>query len=150
MTDTRQARTPREIVPPPLELPRDEMAFRREYEQLLIARMLTTVFRPGDRRWPNWRGYRPGEEITARVIARPGSDTLRIPPQFSDLRIGIDIVSVDVHEPDALTADHFIGSSPDVCDRETMLRHLLAIYGAPLDAFGGVVTRIQFRYRDEQ
>jgi len=133
---------------PSLDMPRDEMAFRRRYEPLLFARTLTTVFRPGDRLWPNWRGYRQGEIITARVIARPGSDALGIPPEFTSTRIPIRIADIKVLASEALTADDFLGSSADVQDTASLLVHLLGIYGRPLSAFGDVVTRIQFVYLD--
>jgi hypothetical protein len=127
-------------------MPRDEMAFRGQYEPMLLARTLTTVFRPGDRRWPNWRGYRPGETVTARVIAKCGSDALGIPPEFTSRRIRIRIRTIDVLHPDLLTADDFIGSSPDVHDQASLLAHLFDIYGRPLAVFGGNVTRIHFDY----
>lgn len=133
---------------PSLDMPRDEMAFRRRYQQMLFARTLTTVFRPGDRLWPNWRGYRRGEIVTARVIARPGSDALGIPPEFTSTRISIGIVDIRVFAPEALTADDFLGSSPDVHDPGSLRVHLLGIYGRPLSAYGDVVTRIQFNYLD--
>ena len=123
--------------PPPLDMPRDEMAFRRRYESLLFARTLTTVFR-----------YRPNEIVTARVIARPGSDALGIPPEFTATRTRIEIVDIRVLSPEALTAEDFVGSSPDVHDVRSLLVHLLGIYGRPLSVFGDVVTRIQFAYRD--
>ena len=150
MTCGTMAGSERIRTKPPLDMPRDEMAFRRRYEPLLFARTLTTVFRPGDRRWPNWRGYRQGEIVTARVIARPGSDALGIPPEFTSTRIRIEIVDIKVFSPEALTAGDFVGSSPDVQDPGSLLTHLLGIYGRPLSDFGDVVTRIQFAYRDHR
>ncbi len=134
---------------PPLEMPRDEMAFRRQYEPLLLARTLTTVFRPGNRIWPNWRGYQQDEVVTARVIIQPGSDARGIPPQFTTARIPIQIVSIKVLSADALTADDFVGSSPDVHDAASLLAHFADIYERPLSAVGNVVTRIQFAYLDD-
>ncbi len=133
---------------PTLELPRDEMAFRLEYEPLMRARTLITVFRPGNRLWPNWRGYQPGEIVTGRVIARPGSDALGIPPQFTPARFPIQIGTINVMAPDALTPDDFFGSSPDVQDVPALLDHLMSIYGKPLSAFDDLVTRITFTYLD--
>jgi hypothetical protein len=72
-------------------LPRDEMAFRKRYEPLLVGRKITAVFRPGNRVFPNRRGYIAGETVTARVIERCGSDTIGLPPQFNDIRIPIRI-----------------------------------------------------------
>ncbi|MEY4555893.1 MAG: hypothetical protein RL093_1012 [Pseudomonadota bacterium] len=148
MTSGAMVGSERTCTRPPLVMPRDEMAFRRRYEPLLFDRTLTTVFRPGDRRWPNWRGYRQGEIVTARVIARPGSDALGIPPEFTSTRIPIEIVDIGVFAPEALTGGDFAGSSPDVQDTGSLLVHLLGIYGRPLSDFGDVVTRIQFAYRN--
>jgi hypothetical protein len=90
-----------------MELPRDEMAFRKQYEDLLCARELTTVFRPGNRLYPNWRGYSPGEVVTARVIERCGSDELRVPPLFNDTRIPIKITSLMTKKIDRMKMDVF-------------------------------------------
>lgn len=146
MTFEAVLKSERTCSTPPLDMPRDEMAFRRRYEPMLFARTLTTVFRPGNRLWPNWRGYRLGEIITARVIARPGSDALGIRPEFTSKRIMIEIVDIQVLAPEALTVDDFLGSSPDVHDAGSLRVHLLGIYGRPLSAFGDVVTRIQYAY----
>jgi hypothetical protein len=134
-------RPPRAVL-----LPRDEMAFRARYRALLLARELTTVFRPGDRSYPNWRGYREGEIVTARIIRIPGSDELGVPPEFDDLRILIRIRSIAVSPIDALDGAAFIGSSPDVQDRASLTAHLHHIYDRPLSAFGNQVTRIAFAY----
>lgn len=148
MTFEAVLKSERTCSTPPLDMPRDEMAFRRRYKPMLFARTLTTVFRPGNRLWPNWRGYRLGEIITARVIARPGSDALGIRPEFTSTRIMIEIVDIQVLAPETLTADDFLGSSPDVHDAGSLRVHLLGIYGRPLSAFGDVVTRIQYAYLD--
>lgn len=134
----------------PLEMPRDEMAFRRPYESMLLAQSLTTVFRPGDRLWPRWRGYKPGEIVTARVIAQPGSDALGIPPDFTPTRILIEIANIKVLPIEALSADDFVGSSLDVHDAASLIAHLVEIYGQPLSAFGDVVTAIRFAYLNHE
>ncbi len=125
-----------------LQLPRNEMAFRMRYQQLLLARKITTVFRPGNRIYPNWRGYLEGETVNARVIKRPGSDALGIAPVFNALRLPIRILALAVKPVGALTARDFIGSSPDVCDVPSLVAHLGEIYGEEV----GQVTRIHFRY----
>jgi hypothetical protein len=81
------------------------------------------------------------------VIARPGSDALGIPPEFTAMRTRIEIVDIKVLSPEALTADDFVGSSPDGHDARSLLVHLLGISGRPLTAYGDVVTPIQFAYR---
>jgi hypothetical protein len=131
-----------------LVLPRDEMAFRKAYQPLLVDRSLTTVFRPGDRRYPAWRGYAEGEKITARVISRPGCDARGIAPRFNTFRATVRIGEVRVLPVAALTPADFAGSSPDVVDPPSLLAHLLAIYGRPIEAYGGIVTHIRFTYID--
>lgn len=129
-----------------MDLPRDEMAFRKRYEQFLLQRTITTVFRPGVRVYPSRRGYIEGETVTARVIGLCGSDEFGIPPLFNDTRIPIQIASLTVKPIDEVEPEDFEGSSPDVFDRESLEQHLAGIYQKPIDCFEGTVTRIQFRY----
>lgn len=131
-----------------MDLPRDEMAFRKRYETLLLQEAITTVYRPGTRVYPNRRGYMVGETIMARVIERCGSDELGIPPVFNTIRIPILISSLTVKTIDDFKDDDFAGSSPDVFDRDSLEKHLTGIYRKSIDCFGGTVTRIQFRYLD--
>ncbi len=130
----------------PLLLPRDEMAFRARYQPLLISQTLTTVFRPGNRRWPNWRGYIEGEIVTARIIFRCGSDELGIAPEFTAHRIPIRIQNIRVMSVEQLETIDFTGSSPDVADRQGLIEHLFEIYGRPIEYYGSQVTRIAFEY----
>lgn len=134
------------LPPRAVVLPRDEMAFRARYRELLLARALTTVFRPGDRIYPSWRGYSTGEIVTARIISKPGSDELGVPPKFDDIRIPIRIVGLSVSRLETLGPDAFLGSSPDVCDGPSLAQHLYEIYGRPVNDFGNQVTRIAFVY----
>ena len=129
-----------------MDLPRDEIAFRKEYECLVLERAITTVFRPGNRLYPNWRGYIPGEVVTARIIERAGCDERQIPPVFNDHKVRVRIAAIDVLEIAALAPRHFAGSSPDVHDAGSLKEHLLYIYGRPLAAYGGQVTRIGLEY----
>ncbi len=132
----------------PVVLPRDEMAFRKQYQRLLLDRKITTVFRPGDRLYPAWRGYAPGETITVRVIARHGSDAQGVPPVFNSVRLPVRIADVVVAPVEDLGPADFVGSSPDVTDMPSLLQHLQSIYEKPISAFGGLVTRIRFAYLD--
>jgi hypothetical protein len=130
----------------PFDLPRNEMAFRKRYQRLLLTQKITTVFRPGDRLFPSWRGYAPGETIMARVIARVGSDARGVPPLFNKVCLPVRIEDVTVLPAIALGPEDFTGSSPDIFDVGSLLRHLAAIYGQPIEAYGGLVTRIRFAY----
>ena len=132
-----------------MDLPRDEIAFRREYERLVLGRSITTVFRPGNRIHPNWRGYRLGEIVTARIIARTGSDELAIPPVFTPDRVPVRIASLRYLPIDRLKPADFEGSSPDIFDIESLEEHLTSIYRRPVDAFSRHVTRIGLDYLDD-
>lgn len=129
-----------------MDLPRDEMAFRKRYEPLVVDRKLTTVFRPGNRIFPNYRGYKPNEVITARIIEKPGSDANNIPPLFNDIKMPIQIMRIETIPVHELEDEHFEGSSPDVQSVSELLEHLSAIYQRPISEYGDEVTRISFSY----
>lgn len=129
-----------------MDLPRDEMAFRKTYEPLVVDRKLTTVFRPGNRVFPNYRGYKPDEVITARIIEKPGSDAKNIPPLFNEIKMPIQITCIETLSVEELEQMHFLGSSPDVQSVSDLLEHLDAIYQKPISEYGNQVTRIVFNY----
>lgn len=133
-----------------MELPRDQMAFRKRYQDLLLTRRLFTVFRPGNRLYPNRRGYIPGEVVTARVIEIPGSDEAQIAPVFNDLEVKIEIDAIEVKNVHDLEGSDFEGSSPDVHDLNSLKQHLQEIYERPIAEYDNLVTRIHFRYLDEK
>lgn len=122
------------------------MAFRAEYEDLLQQQLLTTVFRPGNRVYPEWRGYKPGEIITGRVIKRCGSDQRGIAPIFTPQKIPLKILSISVVAVSELCPDDFAGSSWDVTDAETLNQHIYRIYNKNLPEYGNLVTRIRLAY----
>jgi hypothetical protein len=131
-----------------VELPRDEIAFRKEYQGLVLERTITTVFRPGNRIYPNRRGYRVNEIVTARIIDRVGSDELQIPPLFNEHRVKVRIASLLVTTIDWLRPEDFHGSSPDIFDIPSLEEHLKYIYRRPIEAFDRKVTRIELDYLD--
>ncbi|MFT5924364.1 MAG: hypothetical protein ACI9LE_001363 [Paraglaciecola sp.] len=129
-----------------MDLPRDEMAFRKTYETLLVEQQLTTIFRPGNRLYPNYRGYKYQEVVMVRIIEMPGCDKREIAPVFSDMKIPVkinDIRTIDISE---LTKADFHGSSPDVQNLEQLLVHLEEIYDSPIESYENTVTRIQIQY----
>ena len=129
-------------------LPRDEMAFRKKYEADVLAARLTTVFRPGNRTYPHWRGYRPGEFVTARIIEQCGDDNRGVPPTFNDVRIPIRIISIDVRRLWRLSQSDFLGSSKDVICSNSLRHHLEQIYLRDFSDPLSVVSRISFEYVD--
>ena len=132
-----------------MDLPRDEMAFRKTYEALIIEQQLTTVFRPGNRLYPNYRGYKHQEVIIARIIEKPGCDEREIAPVFSDFKIPIEISDIRTFDIFDLTSADFRGSSPDVQNLDQLLTHLEEIYDRPISSYENTVTRIQIKYLAE-
>ena len=129
-----------------MDLARDEMAFRKRYEALVVNKQLTTVFRPGNRIFPRFRGYKLDEIVTARIIEQPGSDEAKRPPLFNDIKIPIQIKEIKVLNVDELTGEDFKGSSPDVQTPAQLSAHLISIYSQPIHHFGDCVTKIEFVY----
>lgn len=129
-----------------MQLPRDEIAFRKRYEALVLSGALTVIFRPGNRVFPNWRGYIEGERVTARIIERTGCDDQGIAPQFNTHKIPVNIAQIETIHFNELQPEHFIGSSPDVICKKTLKAHLEVIYGESLEHFRHQVTRIQLDY----
>lgn len=112
-----------------LIFPKDEMAFRRIYRDLIECETLTTVFRPGSRQCHDERGYCVGQIVQARILKTLGSDTHKISPRFLDeVSKTIRIESVEVKTIGSLTEEDFLGSSLDVKDVVDLRYHLGLIY----------------------
>ncbi|WP_372371436.1 hypothetical protein [Candidatus Uabimicrobium sp. HlEnr_7] len=123
------------------------MAFRKQYENLVLKRELTTIFRPGNRVFPNWRGYKQGEVVTLRVIEKVGDDTKQIPPTFNNIKLKIKISDIQVQNIEKLTENDFVGSSEDVQDVLSLKKHLGHIYSKPISYYNEqLVTKIKITY----
>lgn len=129
-----------------MNLPRDEMAFRADYEQMVSEQLLTTVFRPGNRVFPNWRGYKQGEIITGRIIERCGCDINNIAPLFKPSKISLRIAKINIILVAEISPQDFNGSSWDVTDLESLDQHICKIYNKSLSAYDNIVTRIELEY----
>jgi hypothetical protein len=123
-----------------------ELAFHKQYEDLLLARKITAVFRPGVRVPPSRNAFVVGQAITARVIERHTPDRVGLPPVFNDLCIPLEVTRLEVMTIDGLTPEDFEGFLPDVCDGASLRKHLAALPGEPADRSSNAITRIQFRY----
>jgi len=132
-----------------LDLPKDEMAFRKIYKDLLESEKITTVFRPGKRDCGDFRGYCPAQIVDAKVLDSIGADWAKVAPKFLEgfLR-KIKIKSVEIKTLGALRKEDFSGSSPDVQDIESLIYHLGLIYNLEKGALkhDSVVTKITFEY----
>lgn len=129
-----------------MDLPRDEIAFRADYELLVYKQTLTTVFRPGNRIYPNWRGYKLGEVVTGRIIERCGCDERSIPPVFKRARVPLRIARIEALSLADLAPSDFGGSSADVCDVDSLKAHINRIYSKPLGEYDNIITRIELEY----
>lgn len=136
-----------------LELPRDEMAVRKIYKELVDRHKLTTVFRPGKRVCGDFRGYCPNEKIKVRIIDKVGADWAMLPPEFvPDFAKTVEIISTETIPLGELTPEHFKGSSPDVQDKESLIYQLGIVYNLDRQSLPDdvLITRITFRYLEEK
>lgn len=132
-----------------LELPKDEMAFRRIYRDLLEKELLTTVFRPESRECHDERGYCVGQIVKARVLDVPGSDKNGTQPSFlEEVHKIICIENVEVKTIGSLIKKDFQGSSPDIQNVESLRYHLGIIYNLdPSDITNEkVITKITYSF----
>ena len=135
-----------------LNLPANEMAFRKAYSDLLKQEKITTVFRPGDRDCGKTRGYCPSDIVNAKILEKVGADWAMIPPKFIDgFSKTIVIKTVEVKRLGSLTKKDFEGSSPDVLDIDSLKYQLGLIYNIDITEFNdySLVTRITFEYKSK-
>jgi len=130
-----------------MNLRRDEIAFRSMYLPYVENESLTTVFRPGNRIFPNWRGYKKGEIVTARIIEIPGDDSKYIAPTFNEIQKIVIINDIEVVNINDLTNYDFDGSSEDVRDIQSLKKHLSQIYNYSSEYLDNAqITRISLYY----
>jgi hypothetical protein len=129
-----------------LELSRNEMAFRKRYEQTVFDGTLTTVFRPGNRMFPNWRGYKKGEQITARIIKKVGNDAKLISPVFTKNKKQVKIKNIEVININNLNKKDFIYSCPNVKTIDDLKKQFVWVYNKKPEEYNNIVTKIQLEY----
>ncbi len=130
-----------------MELRRDELAVRKIYSHLIKSKKLTTFFRPFNRIFPNYRGYKYGEIIKIKIIETVGNDLHDIPPKFSEEEFPAKIISIKAKRFNDISKEDFTGSSPDVTDKQSLLYHLGTIYNLSTEKIEkSEITRIEVRY----
>ncbi len=130
-----------------MNFPRDELWFRKVYENLVEKGEITTIFRPGDRICGDLRKkcFVPGETLTLRVLEKPGDGDRKIKPVFSHTVREVRVTNMDVVNIDELKEEDFEGSYPNVHTSEDLSYHLGLIYNKNPDSFDKV-TKIQIEY----
>ncbi len=108
---------------------RDEIWFRKIYIDLIKARKITTIFRPGQRLCNCNKGFCKGERLKIRIIDKVGADWAgvlgQILPDFSQ---EVQVLETKVITLGSLSADDFLGSSPDINNILSLRYHLGILY----------------------
>jgi shikimate 5-dehydrogenase len=91
--------------------------------------------------------------VKAKVIEQLGLDRAETPPLFQQKPTKIiRIVEIQAVRIGSLTTSDFVGSSPDVFDKQSLVYHLGIIYNLDANSLGdnALVTKINFIYEGEQ
>lgn len=128
--------------------PRDEIGFRKIYSDLVRNKKITTIFRPGERTCNINKGFCEGETVDIRIIDKVGADWANLPPETISFDQRVQILSVDNRKISSLVADDFLGSSPDIFDKQSLVYNLGVIYNLPPSDLGDdcTVTKTTFSY----
>jgi hypothetical protein len=111
-----------------MSFPRDELWFRKVYQDELAAGTLTRIFKPGNRIYPESKGFMPGECVKLRILEAPGNDKTGALPLLNGFCRSATIENIVLTNIDALTPPDFIGASRDIHDTLTLRYHLGIIY----------------------
>jgi hypothetical protein len=128
--------------------PRDEIGFRKIYEDLVYNHEITTIFRPGERTCNLNKGFCEGETINIKILDKIGADWAMLAPKTIPIDKKVLILKAENKKIGELTQDDFIGSSPDVHDKQSLIYNLGVIYNLPPSELtdDSIVTRTTFRY----
>jgi len=130
-----------------MKYPRNEIWERKVYESLIKNRQLTILFRPGDRVCDigKVKCFNEGEEVTIKVLKKPGDSHRDIKPEFSSvIEKGI-IEEIKKISLSSLLRKDFKNSYPNVTSQETLRYHLGLIYNKEPSSFKEV-TKIKIKY----
>lgn len=122
------------------------IAFRKIYQKLFMEGEIKVIFRPGIRMCGDLKGYCEGDKPKVRVIDQPGADWMDIPPTFIDKDFGkILIKKVETKKIKDFKDSDFIGSTPDVNNKEALKFHLGLVYNISADKLtdDDFVTRME-------
>ncbi len=109
-------------------LDRDEIGLRQEDENDLLAKERLTIFRPGNRIYPQKRWFMQWEVVKARIIDKPWNDREKIAPTFSTIVKLVKIQTIKVLRQEELIEDDFRNSLEYVQSSEDVKKYLENIY----------------------
>ena len=128
--------------------PRDEIGFRKVYSKLVNDKKVTTIFRPGERLCGINKGFCEDEILNIRIIDKVGADLAQLKPQIVPSDAKVRVTNTKVTKLAMLTPEDFIGSTPDVYDKQSLIYNLGIIYNIDISEFTDdfVITRTTFTY----
>ena len=109
-------------------LDRNDIAFREEEKKGFLKKERITVFRPGNRIYPQERWYIPWEVVKARIIDTPWNDEENRPPIFSDTVAMVKIETINVLKQDNLKKIDFLNSLEQTDSKEKLRKNFEKIY----------------------
>lgn len=109
-------------------LDRDEIGLRQEDENDLLAKERLTIFRPGNRIYPQKRWFIQWEVVKARIIDMPWNDREKIAPTFSTIVKLVKIQTIKVLRQEDLIENDFRDSLEYVQSSEDVKKYLENIY----------------------
>jgi hypothetical protein len=129
--------------------PRDEIWFRKIYADLVKARRVTTIFRPGKRLEDDPKGFREGETLQIRIIDNVGADWANLYGEVvKDFVMPVRVVAITARPLGSFTPEDFSGSTPDVYSKESLFYQLGILYNFSPAEIGDdtLITRTRFEY----
>lgn len=109
-------------------LDRDEIGLRQEDKKDLVTKERLTIFRPGNRIYPQKRWFTQWEVVKARIIDKPWNDREKKAPTFSTIVKLVKIQTIKVLRQKDLIEDDFHNSLEYVQSPEEVKRYLENIY----------------------
>lgn len=128
-------------------LDRNDISFRKENEEEVTIKDKITVFRPGNRIYPQDRGYIKGEVIKARIIDVPWNDKEWKEPIFSNIVKLVKIETITVLQEEEIDNIDFKNSLKNIQTKEELLKHLECVYKK--NNFN-TITKIQMKKLSEE
>jgi len=128
--------------------PRDEIGFRKIYSDLVREQKITTIFRPGERLCNLNKGFCEGEIVNIKIIEKVGADWATLPPETSTFNQKALILSTVNKEIGAFTKADFVGASPDIFDKQSLIYNLGVVYNLPPSELTDdcIITKTTFMY----